>query len=114
MILFKQIIYLLIKTIMKKAILGLLSLFSMAAVFFYCTQDNDAAELTQLQKDNIEALSGIDDYWNLLDYNCVNVRCVTLFGNYPSTVAEFVVEGQGTVPHIWNCPGCDGNGWIVG
>ena len=60
-----------------------------------------------------EAMSGLEEWWNRPDYDCIDVTCLGIIKNFDGTVAKFVGEGKGSVPHTWSCAGCGDFGWIV-
>lgn len=74
-----------------------------AAIAFNVSLNKNNSEICSLSLVNVEkANAGIGEWWNRLDWDCVEINC----GFDYRTHAAWAGEGNGSEPHTWCCTGC--------
>lgn len=95
---------------MKKKIFGSLAIVTIALIVAFNVNLNiikKSNNVSLLDLTNVEALAGLEEWWNRLDWNCDSIPCY-YFGvySYDAEVPVWAGAGEGEVAHAWICTGC--------
>ena len=80
---------------------------------FYSFKSNVLSDIVLAKVEALADDESIGDWWDRCDYDCISVTCQCFIYTSQSTVAKYVGDGLGTVPHTWSCVGCGDCGWTV-